>query len=408
MLQLLMPITKQKHSSAIAFWLISYNFCANLANDIYLPSLPKLEQVFVTTSATLQLSMTSWFCGVAMPQLFLGPLSEKIGRKPVLTGGGICFLLATFFCAIANNVATLIIARFFQGVGVCCLNVSTFAIVSDLFKFKQRINIMSKLNICGIFSPLLGPILGGYIFLLINWRANFAVIFLLGFICNLGLWCTFTESNALLKKDSLKWKNIYKNYLFLLKKKGFLSYLIPYCLMIAVIVVYITAMPFIMIEKLHLPPQWFGYTQLPVFFAYMLSAISINYLTQAKIINKLASLGMKLIFFASFFMLVLSYYYDTKMWVVIVPMTIYALGLGFAAGPLVAKVMALGIRFKGFAAALLGFGMAMSCMLSCYVLSLLYNGTIFVVALLIFSLTLLAVIIFFMAKILKINFNGER
>lgn len=376
--------------------LILYNFCANLANDIYLPSLPKLEHLFQTSSSMLQLTMTSWFAGVAIPQLIFGPLSDRFGRRPVLFAGGVCFLISSAICALATNVSTLIIARFFQGVGVCSLNVATFAILIDLYNYQSRTKIMNKINMVGTMAPLIGPVLGGYVLAFFGWRINFVIIFVMGCISILGLWFKLPESNLYLNPQAVNMRNMVHNYLQLIISKGFLKHLLPYCLILGGLIVYLTAAPFIIIEKLKISTTNFGYTQLPIFTTYILGSIYLGRVKDDAAIKKMLVLGVILVFLAGVMLLASSYLFAPNLILFIVPMMVYSLGSSFCGSPLVNEVMSSATAAKGSAAAFLGFGMAMSCMLSSLCLGLVYNGTVLMIALLIFFIAFLAASIYFM------------
>lgn len=388
-------VIDKKLSIWIPTLLIIYNVTVNLANDIYLPSLPQLMQLFSTTATALQFTMTSWFAGVALPQLFLGPLTDKIGRRPVLFGGGLCFLISTLVCACATNVYLLIIARFFQGVGVCSLNVTTFSILIDLYAYKNRIRIMNKLSMCGTASPLIGPIIGGYILTVFGWRANFIIIFLLGFISLFGLWYELPESNLSLNPHAIHFKKMVKNYFYLLKTKGFLKHLSPYCLLLGGLVAYLTASPFIIIDKLKIAPQNFGYTQLPVFSLFILGGIYLSYKASEEQIKSLMKRGVQLVFISSVLLLVASFIFGNSLLAFILPMMLYALGFSLCASSLVSEVMSLGGNMKGYSSAFLGFGMAMHCVIASALLSLMYDDTLISVALLIFIIATLSLCIYY-------------
>ncbi|GEM_PF-2330321 len=374
--------------------LIVYNFAANLANDIYLPSLPQLTTFFSTTAATLQFTMTAWFAGVAIPQLFLGPLTDKVGRRPILFGGGLVFLISTLVSACANNVWVLIVARFFQGVGVCSLNVTTFSILVDLYEYKYRIKVMNKIILCGTASPLLGPILGGYFLTLFGWRSNFLVIFALGMVGLIGLWFKLPESNLFLNPRAMDYKSLCKNYYLIFTTKGFIKHLLPYCLLLGGLVVYLTAAPFIIITKLKFSPEYFGYTQLPVFATYILGGLYVGSSPEETHIRMLLKRGIKLVFIAGICLLLSCYFFKNSIYAFILPMMLYGLGFSFCASTLVTEVMSLGSEMKGYAAAFLGFGMAISCVLCSGMLSFFYDGTLVSVAFIIFTIAGLALLIY--------------
>lgn len=381
------------------FWvpllLVLYNFCANLANDIYLPCMPLLEHQFETSSRTLQLTMTAWFAGIAFPQLFFGPLSDRYGRRCILLNGGVCFLIASIVCAFSNSIGVLILGRFFQGVGVCSLNVATFTILSDRYDFLSRTKIINKINRVGIIAPLLGPILGGYILMYCGWRINFILIFFMGLFSVTGLWLTLSESNHYLNLEATKVKRVFKNYGDLLKNKIFLKHLVPYSLLLGGLIVYLTAAPFVIIEKLNIPVNFFGVTQLPIFGAYILGSFYLSTIKSEAAIRQLLTKGMMLVLLAGIMMVGMSYLIGNHLLSFIAPMVLYAVGFSFCGSPLVNEVMSSATEAKGSAAAILGFGMALSCMLSSLLLGFIYNGTILVIGSLMGIIAMLAASLYF-------------
>lgn len=392
----------------IPLLLIVYNFGANLANDIYLPSMPELAITFSTSSNVLQLTMTVWFAGVALPQLFFGPLTDYYGRRPILFMGGFCFLTSTLICAAATNVWVLIVARFFQGVGVCSLNVSCFSILSDLYDHKTRTRIMNKISLFGTLAPLIGPVIGGYILAYIGWRSNFIVVFLIGMVSLLGLFFKLPESNVHLNRYALKPKNIFRNYVRLVKNKHFLKHLIPYCLILGGLVAYLTSAPFIIITNLRVPPQWFGYTQMPIFIAYILGSLYLNSINDEESIKKLLIRGIQLVFIAGVMLLSTIYFFGSHLLFFILPMVLFAFGFSLCASPLTSEVMSCSPVAKGSTAAFLGFSMAVSCMLASLLLGIIYDGTILSIAILLFLITTIAAITYFIQPISIIQYEQDK
>jgi Na+/melibiose symporter-like transporter len=167
-----------------------------------------------------------------------------------------------------------------------------------------------------------------------------------------------------------------KNYYLLLKTDGFLRHLITYCLLLGGLVAYLTAAPFLIISKLHIAAENFGFTQLPVFGAYVLGAIFLSRATDEECIRKVLFQGLVCIFVGSISLFVTSYIFGNHLVLFIGAMTIYAFGLSLCSSPLINEVMSSAIVSKGSAAAFLGFGMAVSCALSSMLISVIYNGTV--------------------------------
>lgn len=372
------PVHEKSFSAWVPLLLIIYNVTANLANDIYLPSMPKLVEVFSTTSSILQLTMTAWFAGIACPQLILGPLADRFGRRPILFGGGICFIVATLLAALAPNIKVLITGRFFQGIGVCSLNIITFSILSDLYSHKKRVIIMNYISICGSLSPLLGPIIGGYILSLYGWQMNFFLIFSLALISIICLWYKLPESNRQPNLYALHFNFLYKNYFSLIRNKYFLKHLIPYCLLIGGLIAYLTVAPFLIINKLKIPPHYFGYTQIPIFCASIVGSSYVNYFTHKYYLStkKLVIAGLVIVTISTFLLLATSYALGNRLYILITFMSFYGLGFSLCGGILVSKMMAMSKLVIGSSAAILGFVAAMSCVVLSSLFSVTYNGTI--------------------------------
>jgi DHA1 family bicyclomycin/chloramphenicol resistance-like MFS transporter len=382
----------------VAALLIIFNFIANLANDSYLPSMPKLAEVFHATSGTLQFTMSAWFAGVALPQLFFGPLSERIGRRPVLLGGGICFIIATLSAAFAMNIESLIASRFFQGVGVCCLNVTSFSILTDLYEHSLRKKIINKLNIVGSLSLLLGPIIGGYLFIYVGWQSNFIFIFILAAFTLAGLYFALPESHLELNPQALKLKTLFENYISLAKNKMFMGNLVPYCLLLGGLIAYLTAAPFIIIELFQVSPQEFGFTQLPIVCSYIGSAMLVGQLEKHFPRVSSQNVGFVLLMLSSIFILLIDYGSVIHLTSFIVCISLYAAGFGFCSATLVSDALSACQHHVGSAAAMLGAGMAGACTLASAGIGMTYNGTVSSFAFMLLAISFVAVAVFLSLK----------
>lgn len=362
----------KKNLTWVPLLLIVYNFTANLANDIYLPSMPKLAAQFTVSSNDLQLTMTAWFAGIALPQLFFGPLTDRFGRKPIIMGGGICFLIGTFVCALSTHLSLLIAGRFFQGVGVCSLNVTTFAILADLYNRRERSPIINKITFSQNLAPLLGPILGGFILTNLHWRVNFLLILILGSVCLAGLSKKLPESNQ--TKTILSFKIIFTNYFKIICNKYYIVNLFVYCSLLAGLIAYLTASPFVMIKQMNFSPETFGIAQVPIFGSFMLGSFILSRVKHE--IPGITLYGVIIASIFSFFMLVLSLFFKDQWIIFILPMSFYAFGFGLSAGQLINEIMSCEPNHKGLASSLLGLMMAISCFFSSLTVSIFYNGHI--------------------------------
>src|SRR5689334_20262935 len=104
-----------------------------LTIDTYLPALPAIRANLATTSAAVQLTLAGTLAGLALGQLFIGPISDAVGRRrPLLAGTGL-HVLASVLCVVAPNIALLGALRVLQGLGAAAAAVVAMAVVRDLF-----------------------------------------------------------------------------------------------------------------------------------------------------------------------------------------------------------------------------------------------------------------------------------
>src|SRR5512137_1831271 len=147
-----------------------------LATDFYLASLPGLTRTFAAQIATVQLTLSVFILTFGTMQLVIGPLSDRIGRQPVILGGLALYLLASFACALAPSIELLIAARALQAVGCCAAVVVARAIVADVFDPLHGAKVMAQASTLLAIGPLLGPILGSWLEVRYGFRATFAVV----------------------------------------------------------------------------------------------------------------------------------------------------------------------------------------------------------------------------------------
>jgi len=146
------------------------------AIDMYLPAFPELAAGFGVPSTTVALTLSSYFIGLAAGQVIYGPLLDRFGRKPPLAFGLGLFVVASFGCAFAPDVYTLIALRCVQALGGCVAQVASVAMVRDFFPRDQAARVLSRLFLFIAVSPLLAPTVGTLIIRLGGWPAAFLAL----------------------------------------------------------------------------------------------------------------------------------------------------------------------------------------------------------------------------------------
>ena len=147
-----------------------------LSTDLYAPSLPHLQDVYGTDAGLVQLTMTLNLVAYAVAQLFYGPLSDRIGRRPVLLAGMIGFALASILCSVAGSIDTLIVARIFQGLTACAEAVVGYAVIRELYDEAGAVRVFAAYGMAIALAPAVGPIIGGHMHVWFGWRSNFVLL----------------------------------------------------------------------------------------------------------------------------------------------------------------------------------------------------------------------------------------
>jgi DHA1 family bicyclomycin/chloramphenicol resistance-like MFS transporter len=151
-----------------------------LSTDMYLPSLPAIARELEATTAQTQATLSVFLVGFAVGQFVYGPVSDRVGRKPMMLAGLALFLVASVVCTVAPTIETLTAARFVQALGASGPIVLGRAVVRDLYEGARAGRELSRMGFVMGVVPAAAPVLGGLVGEWGGWRATFAVTTLLG------------------------------------------------------------------------------------------------------------------------------------------------------------------------------------------------------------------------------------
>ncbi|MFB9445348.1 multidrug effflux MFS transporter [Dactylosporangium vinaceum] len=147
-----------------------------LTIDMYLPALPTITDDLHATAAAVQLTLTGTLAGLALGQLFVGPLSDAFGRRVPLLAGIAVHVVASVLCVFAPNLVMLGTLRVLQGLGAAAASVVATAVVRDLFSGNSAARLLSRLMLVVGVAPILAPTIGGFVLRVTEWRGVFVVL----------------------------------------------------------------------------------------------------------------------------------------------------------------------------------------------------------------------------------------
>ncbi|MDH6269634.1 DHA1 family bicyclomycin/chloramphenicol resistance-like MFS transporter [Rhizobium sp. SG_E_25_P2] len=208
----------------IAFALAALSALGPLGTDMYLGALPTMATDLGSTTASLQMTMMSFFSGFTIGQMFYGPISDRVGRKPVIFVALAIFLIGSIGCALAQTNEQLIALRFVQGLGGSIGMVICAAIIRDLYTGHEAAKLMSVVVMVMGLAPILAPLVGSLILQAASWRLIFAV--LAGFSVLAAVLTIFVLKETRMKelRAQSKPSQAVSWYLRLLKSRAFIPY----------------------------------------------------------------------------------------------------------------------------------------------------------------------------------------
>lgn len=231
---------------------------APLSIDMYLPSLPQLAGEFATTTSLVQLSLTACLLGIAVGQMFAGPLSDMQGRrKPLLIGMAI-FTLTSFACVFATSIWAFLLLRLIQGLAGSAGIVIARAIARDLYSGYELTKFFAMLMLVNGVAPIFAPVLGGQVLAVSSWRGVFIVLGLIGISLFLAVFFWCKESLPANRRLDSGITSSLKAFLSLLKQPYFMGHCFMQSCAFTALFAYISGSPFVLQNIYKVSPQTFG------------------------------------------------------------------------------------------------------------------------------------------------------
>ncbi|NDD48772.1 MAG: Bcr/CflA family efflux MFS transporter [Alphaproteobacteria bacterium] len=234
-------------------------FAGQIASTIFLPGLPSIAVELEIPRSVVQIMVPVYLAAFASTQLIIGPLSDKFGRKPIVLLGILLFTFASYLCANANDIQTLLLCRVAQATGACSTLVISRAIIRDTSEGLAAAKAMSYVAIAMAVGPIMAPFIGGFLTGWFSWRATFLFTTLIGFVVLILISINLKETLPKEMRNPPKLSTLYSNYLELLKNKKFTAYSLITAFASGAMQAYVVSSPIIFIVLMGVSPEVFGF-----------------------------------------------------------------------------------------------------------------------------------------------------
>ena len=227
---------------------------AALSMNIFLPSLPGMTAYFDTTYAIMNLSISMYLAFTALLQLFIGPISDRVGRRPVVLISFVIFFIATIGCLLSTSIEVFLFFRMLQAFIVTGMVLSR-AIVRDIVEDKKAASMIGYVTMGMAMVPMFAPAIGGFLNDLFGWKANFSMLLFIGIIITALAYFDLGETNNNISKGFSKQ---FKEYPELFKSKRFWAYCFTTVFASGSFFSFIGGAPFVSTNSFELSSSAFG------------------------------------------------------------------------------------------------------------------------------------------------------
>ena len=327
-----------------------------LAIDALLPALEIIGKSIGTENhSENQLLIIMIFLGLGIGPLIFGPISDNLGRKPIVYVGFIIFILASFICVSSNSIELMVIGRILQGIGLSAPRTISISIVRDTYSGDYMARIMSFITVMFLLVPIIAPAFGKLILDNYNWEAIFYVQLVIVLIISAWFWKRQPETLHPEYRVKLTKALLIDGNKELFRHKHTVGYTIISGFITGSFMVYLSTSQQIFQNQYNLVDEF------PYIFAGLAIATGISSLSNGTLVLKFGMKRMATIALYSYFITSLSYvvlFYsgvNPSLYVLLIFFALQFLSLGFLFGNLRALAMQPVGHIAGIGAATTGF-----------------------------------------------------
>lgn len=342
--------------------------------NIFIPSMPGLQHALRIDYGTAQLTLTLYLISLAISQLFIGPLSDRVGRRPVVLAGTSLFIVASLACAYAGSIEALIAGRVVQAAGGSVGISLSRAIIRDLYGRNRSASLIGYVTMSMVVVPMLAPVVGGFLDAWGGWRIGFFVVAGWGtVILALSVFQLHETRSGPLKATSLT--SLAQGSAALVREPAFLGYALNSAFGSGIFFAFLAGAPFIMTEIYGRTAADYGIYFILVSLGYMFGNFLSGRFAESVGANRLLVAGTIVMVSGITLLAVLIMADIRQPYAIFLPMLVIAASNGLTIPNAIASSLSVKPDHAGAASGLTGFLQIGIGAMATYGVALLHDGT---------------------------------
>ncbi|MBP6562479.1 MAG: MFS transporter [Neisseriaceae bacterium] len=334
--------------------LVLFEFAVYIGNDLVQPAMLSVTRDFGVDASWAPSSMSAYLLGGAAVAWFLGPLSDRVGRRRVFLTGVVFFIVTCLLILLTRNIESFILLRFLQGTGLTVITAVGYAAIQEAFEERVAVKVMALMANVSLLAPLLGPILGAFMIEHISWHWGFVGIATLATVAFFGLKKYMPETVDLPNKNPPAIWAIVKDYGRVYRNPRFLALAVTGPMIGLPLMLWVALSPVMLVEDLGLSSMDYGLSQLPVFFGLILGNIGVMVWVDRLPLGRTIQIGTPIMLLGALTMLLGFAFADYVLWFMLVGMSLIAFGEGLCFAVLYRFALMSSDVAKGTVAAAMG------------------------------------------------------
>jgi len=333
--------------------LVLYEFSTYIGNDMIQPGMLTVVAQFNAGIEWVPTSMTAYLAGGMFLQWLLGPLSDRIGRRPVMLAGVVWFIITCLATLLAQTIEQFTLLRFLQGISLCFIGAVGYAAIQESFEEAVCIKITALMANVALIAPLLGPLVGAAWVHAAPWQGMFVLFALLAAFSFFGLHRAMPETATRLG-EKLSFKGLWRDYVEVMKNLRFVAGSLAIGFVSLPLLAWIAQSPIIIISGEQLSSYEYGLLQVPIFGALIAGNLVLARLTSRRTVRALIILGGWPIV-AGLLLAAVATVASAHAWLwMTAGLSVYAFGIGLANAGLVRLTLFASEMSKGTVSAAMG------------------------------------------------------